>query len=595
MRIPKRGLEKFVREVANECLISQVDRINRGAYFKNYALFGSDQPDTPAMYNKTYAYLDDLQSLLYSPVGLRFQVGDPALPNLLQRAKGQAAAQRLRTLARRSETDTRISDAAFWSLVKGKTFIKQEWRGGGFSPRLIQPEAMGVMHENHDKLDNNMEAFVHTMLITPYQLTRLIMQHTNDDRDRASMLDKAKRHANTSRRGLSPADGAMKQVIVGGLYPFQPAGSNSPNNTRGIVDWMGGPNPTMSPKVVANFIQLDEVWIWDDERSDWATFQIVGDNLLIWPRTFVANALSYNPASPPNPFEPLVGKHPFIEFCPNRTDGYFWGMSEIVLICLLQEAINSRINGINRLMRIQEDPPKHFKMSNGVNQVAVSRFNKPGGYWSDSNPNASITPMKPELPEAIFGSLHEFERMFDEMGGLPPLAKGHGEAGVRSAGHAETLVRMFSPRFKDRALLIERSVEAVGGLMLDLGKAHVAEKLVAWVAEPAAGIEATEPNPLIQPPFEGAVAVPFLFADLDDDMTLMVDSHSSSPAFSAEAKALAFDLLKIGAMGPEDVVQHVDISDPESLEAGIMRRRVAAAHAAQEEQKLKLIHGGGRK
>ena len=77
MHIPRRHLEKFVREVANDCLVSQTDRINRGAYFKNYALFGSEMPDSPAIYNKTYAYLDDLESLLYSPVSLRFHIGDP--------------------------------------------------------------------------------------------------------------------------------------------------------------------------------------------------------------------------------------------------------------------------------------------------------------------------------------------------------------------------------------------------------------------------------------------------------------------------------------------------------------------------------------
>ena len=38
-------------------------------------------------------------------------------------------------------------------------------------------------------------------------------------------------------------------------------------------------------------------------------------------------------------------------------------------------------------------------------------------------------------------------------------------------------------------------------------------------------------------------------------------------------------LLKIGAMGPEDVIEHVDIGDPGELEMGILRRRIAAAKA----------------
>jgi hypothetical protein len=207
----------------------------------------------------------------------------------------------------------------------------------------------------------------------------------------------------------------------------------------------------------------------------------------------------------------------------------------------------------------------------------------------------------PQIPESIYVSLHETERMFDEMGGLPPIARGHGEAGVRSAGHAETLVRMFSPRFKDRALLVERDVEGLLALMLDIAKAHVAEKIVAWCPKDAAGMEAGEVNPLIVPPAPGLVPVEFSFADLNADLSLMVDSHSSSPAFSQEGKALTFDLLKIGALTPEDVVTRVDVDNPEDLIAGLQRREAAKAmeiealKQSDPEAAKKLIAGGGKK
>lgn len=589
MRIPNRKLEGFVREIVDDCVNSQNDRINRGAFYENYALTGSDRPDTPAMYNKTYAYIDDLESLLYSPIGLRFRINDPDLPNLLTEAKGKSVASRLHNLARQSDTDTTISEAVFWSLVKGKTLLKQNWKRGGFDPALVQPENMGVMHENHTKLDENMEAFCHSMLITPYQFERMI--HLNPDRE--ELRRKAKRYATQAKNGLSPGDGANKQVITGGLYPFQAAGSPRPTTSRGIVDWMGGPNPNMSAKVVQNFLRLDEVWIWDDDRDGWATFQLIGDDMLIWGKHFVANAMAWNPVSLQE-IPDLKAKHPFTEVCPNRLKDYFWGRSEIVNIALLQEAINSRINGINKMLRMQEDPPKYFKGSSGVNQVALSRFNKPGGYWTDSSPAADMKPIETKIDQSLWASLHEYERMFDEMGGLPPIAKGHGEAGVRSQGHAETLVRMFSPRFKDRALLVERNVEELGSLMLDLARVHDDKRLIAWVPEAAAGMEGVAHNPLIIPPAEGLVAVPFAVHDLEKDVTLRVDAHSSSPAFAAEAKSLVFDLLKIGAMGPEDVVERVDIADPGELEMGILRRRIEASKAHQEEARLKLVAKSGK-
>lgn len=580
MKIPRRNLEKFVRDVTDQCLVSQRERMDRYAMFDNYANFGSDNSQDAAIFNKTYAYLDDLESLLYSPVSLRFHIGDPDLPNLIEEAKGKAAAAKLRSFTRKSDTDTRISEAVGESLKKGRAFIKQLFKRGEFSPTLVKPESIGVLNEQHDALDEDMEAFCHTSWITPYQFDRLISNHP----DRTELLRQAKTYVKEFR-GIGPADGAQKQVIVGGLYPFQPAGSLSPNTTRGIVDWMGGPSPKLSQPFQASLLQLDETWIWDDARNDWATFQMIGSKMLIMGKYHICNGFAYDTAAMRDN-EILKGLHPFVSFCVNRTPGYFWGRSEIVNVALLQEALNSRINGVNRLLRKQEDPPRKFVGSTGVNQNVLAKLNKPGGYFVEQNPNAKVETEAVSIPQDLWASLHEYERMFDEMGGLPPIARGHGEAGVRSHNHAETLVRMFSPRFKDRALLAERDVEALGSLMLETCRAHVDKRMTAWIPHKVAALQAPammDDLELLVPPAPGLVPLPFSFADLDDDVTLSVDSHSSSPAFSAEAKALVFDLLKIGAMSPEDVVDHTDAPDPEELAAGIQRRAIAKAEAAQQE------------
>ena len=149
---------------------------------------------------------------------------------------------------------------------------------------------------------------------------------------------------------------------------------------------------------------------------------------------------------------------------------------------------------------------------------------------------------------------------------------------------------MFSPRFKDRALLVERDVEKFGACLLDLARAHLDQKLIAWVPKEQAGFEDSSTQgeeQLIIPPAKGTVPVTFTFADLPEDVTLMIDSHSSSPAFAMDAKELAFNLLKVGAMTPSQLVDHVDAPDPDALRAGIMRRDVARAEAAAQEQQLK--------
>ena len=73
-----------------------------------------------------------------------------------EKAKGRAASNKLRQMARKSDTDTMIGSAVGWSLVRGKTFIKQAFKGGMFDPKLVMPETMGVLHENYERLDENM-------------------------------------------------------------------------------------------------------------------------------------------------------------------------------------------------------------------------------------------------------------------------------------------------------------------------------------------------------------------------------------------------------------------------------------------------------
>jgi hypothetical protein len=88
------------------------------------------------------------------------------------------------------------------------------------------------------------------------------------------------------------------------------------------------------------------------------------------------------------------------------------------------------------------------------------------------------------------------------------------------------------------------------------------------------------------------VPIAFSFHDLDDDLVLGVDSHSSSPAFSEEAKSLVFNLVKMGAMSPADAVEHLDAPNPEELVAGIERRQQAAAQQEQQQAALSLVKGG---
>ena len=96
MKIPSRNLPAFVREVVDMCTVSQRDRIQRGLTYKNFALYGAEQPQAAATFNKSWTYLGDLRSLMYSPVSLRFNISDNSPHSRFGFFPGSSVSQRSR-------------------------------------------------------------------------------------------------------------------------------------------------------------------------------------------------------------------------------------------------------------------------------------------------------------------------------------------------------------------------------------------------------------------------------------------------------------------------------------------------------------------
>jgi len=233
----------------------------------------------------------------------------------------------------------------------------------------------------------------------------------------------------------------------------------------------------------------------------------------------------------------------------------------------------------------------------GPKQQAYSIIMKQGGYLADSNPNAKVQDLAPALPEKLFESLHEFQQMFDRMAGFTDTMSGRGSPGVRSKEHAQALTSNASPRFKDRALTLERQIEAMGSLKLDMLKAHVPESITAWVSKQDAGIEGEIPpeNHLEQPPVKGMVPIEFTFYDLPENSKVTVDSHSSSPAFAHEQKQDIYDLIKVGAIDAKQALEHLGISGADSMIEELERKEAAKAAFMQQHPELAMEEHGKKK
>lgn len=598
MWLPNSKIGPWAKDLIDACYVSRQQRIERGTRYRNMYLTGSFSGER-AVYNLTYKHIDKLSSWLFSPVELRFGLESEGQPSAMDIAMARRGSIALNSRMRRSKVATAAAQANTWALVKGSCCLKLLWDDGksAFEPYVVQPEMMGVLREDINELDRQ-EAFVHSTFYTPDKFREKIKHYPNADK----LLKAVEKFMEPDREGASTPDAgsAMREIVAPGLYPYGAAGSNQ--GGRGVVNWLAGPMPTLDPRVRAQLIRYDELWVNDDQRNDWTTISLVGDVVIDGEdrhRNLLADPFDPdNPAKrlPSNDENPLAGHQPFITISPNRLDGYFWGMSEIELLALLQMSLNDRVNGINKLLRLQEDPPRQFSGAT-VTQKAYSIAKKPGGLLSDSNPNLKMTSLAPEIPAGLWESLHEIVDMFRAMGGFTPSMQGLGDQGVRSNSQVESLIAVGSPEIKDRALLVEESIEELGGLGLDILKAKDATRYMGWIMPGeesiVADIAAHDTN-IVEAPVKGMKPVPFILHQLPDELAVRVDSHSSSPAFAHETQQLMFALAKIGAASPEEVVARVHPPNEEGIIAGIERRQQAQAELVQQHPEL-AFKGGKKK
>lgn len=601
MKIPSKNLGGFCQDLVAMSSADLVERIQRGAVYKNLYLTG-DVDGAMQTYPKMNQLIDDYASNLYSPVEMRLTVEQYGQASVAEVRKGRATASQLHKLFRRRRVDTKVSEAVKWSVIKGKTFLKLLWTEDGYSPQLVQPEYMGVLQPELTSLDEQ-DMFFQSTYMTEYGFARLVERLPNRD----ELMKKAKQTANNGKGGEQPGNQSwLKSVILGGINPYKQRGSASANTTRGIVNWMDSPRPTLSPEIMASMIKVDELWIWNDEYDDYTTVQNMGNTIISgtdrFTNIFADDMWIKKDAerTEKDKYNPLLGKTPYIEFCPNPQDGYFWGDSEVRIIATAQLQLNQTIDGINHLLRLQEKPPRSFKGVNGMTQQKASLLNKPGAHLSDTSPNWEWKSAAPEIPSGLYDRMHESINIMHDLIGSKAVTRGEGEAGVRSQGHADSLTRNASPNTKDKAVIIERSVEEVCGLGLDIAKAKITKPITCWLMPKDESIEATKDNILpFEAPAKGMQSVTFKFYDIDDDVKVAVEAHSASPIFFHEKKAEIYDLVKIGAITPEQAVERLHPAGEDEILGAIERKEIASAEQFSKlppEAQAKILEkGGGRK
>ena len=557
MKIPQKDLGQWATQIAEQCNVSVPRRVNDSILWRSYMLDGS-APGKQALFNKTGIHVDQLASELFSPSETRFW---------LERTR--YAPQEIAPLLEEASnvlTDHFIDDgigvavaqALPWALAFGKAFIKLSVQGfdndkGIFQlkkikPYITMPYEIGVYREDYDSLEDQ-EAICQTFYITYEEFLRMIKGHPREQS--IKMKVEGKMSASTTGE-----EAGYHRIFMGGTQPIITQGQPSPAGFASLRP--NAPSAELAPEVADKIIKMHELWIWDDDRDDWTTLQFVAGGIMIEGELQHRNLF-------------VDGLLPYAEICPNPIEGNFWGLSEIAPLRKLQDALNDRIGDILMAQELQLKKPRAYIGFEGATEEKYAAAKKPFGVLTESNFQAKVEDLAPEVPKSVEESVHELINMFDKVAGFTPVLQGEGTQGVRSQGHADTLVRQSSPRLRDRALLLEQQVAALGDLAF-----QVLQQKDAHLHRAANGKE-------------------FYLASLEDEFySITIDAHSSSPVFSRDALQLALLLHHEGAIDNEDLLRLTHPPMFTTLIARLREREAARQKFMQEHPELAL-EGGSKK
>jgi hypothetical protein len=537
MKLPSKDIGNWASEIAQQCFVSQKERVSDAAKWKEY-FFSGTADGRLATLNMCFPHIDRMASSLFSPADTHFSISfdqeKPKPVNIQAKVAGRYLSQEFH----RRGVDLEVASALEWALMKGSAFLKLNWGHEGLDPLVVQPESFGVLNETICGLDRQ-EAFCHKIYMTEGMFVNYISGHPKEK----ELLENVGKMQSTSTEDDATND-YFHQVVIGGTNPIYPVGQT--NNTPGTAMVFGAPQAQLSAEVKRKLIVVNELWVQDDERQDYTTIQFVEPNIVIEGELRRRNLCG------------IAGEQPYRQICANPIDGYFWGKPELQPLSSLQDMLNRRMGEYDRISKLRSNPPRMFKGGVQLTDNDKLAVASPGGYFAPTSPNAGSESLAPELPPELQKQIGEIMSWFDYVGGFENITKGQGEAGVRSGSHADTLVRMASARLRDRSLLIERQCADVADFCLKVLQNKNANQ------------------------FQTKDGLTFLLDQLPEDSRVHVDSHSSSPAFAQEAKQTAMELLKVGAITPKDFIMLTHPPMEDMLVEAAEEREKAAAQEKKE-------------
>ena len=530
MKIPSDVTERdnLFQDLVLKCMHTREKRNGDYATLRHFYLFGRGPDDADTPYNKIYPHIDLLTAFLFAAETTKFSTHLP--PSAAEHHYNQVTQlnKAINDAWLMSNADHVFGQAITWSLVFGSTLVKLIIRAANgeceINPFVVDPSSFGVLREDTPYLDRQ-EAFCHTYMTTMSQLEADIDSHPRKE----EILKNIGGAGQVAASNEMPS-GADRLII-------QSVGANITGNTNVPFE----ASQDYQPRVAEELIEMQELWVWDDDEDDYRVVTRVENGVTIFDRK--------------NFF--IKGESPFIHVCPNPLYSYFWGLSEVQGLVGLQKWRNERVIQMQGLLDREADPPTALTGWMGLVDETNFAMKKAGGVLATDSMQAKVEQFSPKIPEEFFNVIHEIDGMFAERSGLQNIMMGKGESGVRSGRQTSELARLASARIKKRALIVEDSLEKIATIYLKcLRKYSTAD-------------------------YMSDDGKPFIAEQFSDIFVVKVDGHSNSPLFVEDHKALAGELLEAKAIDRETMIEMLD---PPMKEVMLRRLKVMEKKEAEQKQ-----------
>lgn len=535
MQIPENVIERdaFYQDVIEQCNHTRSDRSILYGENRHFFLFGrgSDENETP--YNKIFPHIDMLTAFLFAAETTKFSVHLGPHIDQHEYLRVPSVNRAVNDAWLMSNADQTFGQGLTWSLVYNSMIFKIIPRANdkglkGIEPFIIDPGSFGVLREDVPYMDRQ-EAVCHSYYITKSQLEVELASHPK-------RVDILKSVESYSRQDVQDKPTGVDRIILSASSPTMMGNAEVPLNAQ--VDYL--------PKVAAELIEMQELWVWDTKEKDYRVVTRACNDVTIYDRK--------------NFF--LAGELPFVQICANPMYSYFWGMSEVAGLVGLQRWRNERTLQVKELLDKNVNPPTALTGWMGLIDEKNFALNRSGGVLTTDGMQAKAEKFKPEIPQDIWAVIHEIDGMFAERSGLQNVMMGKGESGVRSGRQTSELARLGSARIKKRALIVEDALEKIATLYLKLMQKHDTND------------------------YQQDDGKPFILNQFSDDCVVKVDSHSNSPLFVEDHKNMAAELFEAKAIDRESLLEMVDPPMKDLLLRKLKLIQAAEKKAAEEQKAM---------